>query len=68
MTLSARLAALRPVSRVILGAARAAEQSAANDNAGRVWHERDTARAEILGNRKALEWILAKRTAQTAAA
>ena len=28
----------------------------------------DTARAEILGNRKALEWILAKRTAQTAAA
>lgn len=46
MNTAARLAALRPVSRVILGAARAAEQPAANDNAGRVWHEHDTARAE----------------------
>jgi hypothetical protein len=46
MTTAARLAALRPASRVLLAAARAAEQVAANDNAGAAWHSRDTARAE----------------------
>ena len=45
MTTAARLAALRPSSRLILAAARAAEAVAANDNAGAAWHERDTARA-----------------------
>jgi hypothetical protein len=46
MTITARLAALRPASRALLAAARAAEQVAANDNAGLAWHSRDTARAE----------------------
>jgi len=39
------LDALRPASRLLLAAARASEQVAANDNAGAAWHERDTARA-----------------------
>jgi len=46
MNTAARLAALRPASRVLLAAARAAEAVAANDNAGAAWHSRDTARAE----------------------
>ncbi len=45
MTTAARNRALRPVSRVLLTAARAAEAVAANDNAGAAWHSRDTARA-----------------------
>ena len=43
MTTAARLAALRPASRALLAAARAAEAVAANDNAGAAWHSRDTA-------------------------
>lgn len=43
MTSAARLAALHPTARVILAAARAAAEHAANDNAGLAWHERDRA-------------------------
>jgi hypothetical protein len=46
MSTPARLAALRPASRLLLAACRASEQVAANDNAGAAWHARDTARAE----------------------